>query len=172
MAKNAKVPAKAQRNPLSRVMDHAKAFDMLTERTAGARIVEADRTKIKLSTLGDYIVGRLEGIREGGRGKDKSFRIYDFSFPGDNAGFLLGSGNLDQKLNGALAGHVLGILYESDVDTGEASPMRVFRVVDFGTLYPAGVTAENFYSVASTEDEADNAAPPAEAEAEDDDLPF
>lgn len=131
----------------TRLAKNMAGFDKLMSLVPGAH--EIAGLKLALTTLGDLIVGRLEQIREGTDKKSgEVYRIYDFSFPGGNSGFLLGSGNLNQKLSGALAGHVLGILYEDDMDLGQPSLMKVFRVVDFGENFPPAITAGNCVSIA------------------------
>lgn len=90
-----------------------------------------DRQKIRLSEVGDFIVGKLVEIREGGKNKKdgKQFRVYYFDgVDANERGYATGSFDLDSKLTGDRVGQWLAIRLAELVDTGAESKMKRFDV--------------------------------------------
>lgn len=119
------------------------AFESLVAKT-GAQEITNDRDPVKLE-IGDYVIARLVGVRdvtikatETEPAKDAV--AYDLDGREGERLFMLGRGNLNQKLeSGALVGHVIGIAAVGEVDIGKQSPMRDYKVVDFGADFPPAI---------------------------------
>lgn len=116
------------------VPDNVMAVLALAEEQA-VREISGDRTRVKLENVGDWIVARLEAVREG---VHIDSRIFDLAGPGSESLVLLGSAQLDRKVLPSLVGNVIGIFYVGDIETEVKghSPMKNYRVFDFGSDWP------------------------------------
>lgn len=91
---------------------------------------EQEETKIVFDTIGDQFIGKFLGTRTI-EPSDPSERPYvQARFEGTdgevyftNLGYSLRKGLRDVR-----AGHMVRVTYSDDLDTGQASPMKVFKV--------------------------------------------
>jgi len=92
---------------------------------------------IKFPELGACITGRVVDFfttRDGDKIKT-NVKLADKD--GEIRPMGLG-GNLSSIISTAMGGHVLHIVWIDEQDVGKASPMKVFRVFDYGDAWPSG----------------------------------
>jgi hypothetical protein len=89
--------------------------------------VEEDGIQIKFDTIGDEFIGEYRGKRTQEMSDGKTMRQDKFAADGvlyfTNSGF-----DLKKKLDKVRVGQQVRIQYTEDLDTGQASPMRIFAV--------------------------------------------
>jgi hypothetical protein len=83
-------------------------------------------TKIVFDTIGDVFMGRYLGMREV-PSNEGSFKQARFEFE-DDIYFVNANHSLREGLSTVRLGTVTRITYTDDLDTGQAQPMRVFKV--------------------------------------------
>lgn len=138
--------------------DALAAVELITRaaQASGGKEIGGERDKFEFSAPGATLVARFVYV---GESQHDGFRYYHFDAEDGRALFVLGSTDLDRKLRADLVGHVLGIVYTHDLDVQQKSPMKSYKVFDFGDSFPKRP--------------ADAPAPAATpAYVEDDDLPF
>lgn len=88
-----------------------------------------DRTKVQFDTIGDQFIGVYDGNAEIPL-KDGNFLTqYYFTDPKDGVKYFInGTYRLNAVMARAPKGKLVRITYIEDVDTGQKSPMRDFRL--------------------------------------------
>lgn len=108
----------------------------------GAKVEEkAYAGFLKLTEIGTFVVGKVAALKE-----NKNGRYLEMVRHGDGAHFAFPvSSYLDNNYDVTdFVGEIVAIRYVSDMDTGEASPMRVYEVFTYGQTWPQveGVEAD------------------------------
>jgi hypothetical protein len=88
---------------------------------------EVDETKVVFDTIGDIFVGRYLGQRTLSNA-DGSYIQLRFQGEDGNHYFTNANYSLQKAFDGMRAGTTCRITFVSEKDTGQRTPMRVFRV--------------------------------------------
>lgn len=105
-------------------MSEAENFEWTTVSDAEA----AEETKIVFEDIGDEFIGEFLGFRElqdqasGQHYVQARFRVEEDIY------FTRANHSMKNGLNSVRVGQTVRIVYASDIDTGQASPMRGFTV--------------------------------------------